>query len=329
MKNPKILITGASGCVGQYISSWLFKNTNAYLYLYLRDSRKLTAINKFSNRIKILEGDLRDSHLFANEIAQVTRVIHTATAWGDPKRAYEVNVKAVKKLLDLLNSEIIEQIIYFSTASIVDENIRPLKEALTYGTEYIQTKAECLQQLEQHPYSSKIVAVFPTLVFGGKADNSSKYPTSYLTKGLKDAFQWIWLARWFKAYSKFHFIHAEDIAFICGKLATEPHSENQKYEGSMIRKLVLGQKQTSIDEAVDILIKFKGMRKVPRIPLYDWLLNLLITILPIQTSKWDRFSIQKRHFTHKPITNPESFLGTSFARDLEEVIINSGLAKRE
>ncbi len=85
---------------------------------------------------------MRQSNKFKKEISEVNRVIHTATAWGDPKRAKEVNIDAVKNLLNLLNPSNIKQIIYFSTASVLDRNLNLLPEAFTYGTEYIQTKAQ-------------------------------------------------------------------------------------------------------------------------------------------------------------------------------------------
>ena len=103
--------------------------------------------------------DRRDTDRFAQELASVNRVIHTATAWGDPERAEQVNVVAVKRMLALLEPSKLEQIIYFSTASVLDRHLRPLPEALAYGTEYIQTKARCLSDLEQHPLASKVVAV--------------------------------------------------------------------------------------------------------------------------------------------------------------------------
>ena len=218
----RILVTGASGCVGQYISHWLLQHSDAELLLWLRDPSKLTAVPADHARVRLLVGDLRDTDRFVAELATVNRVIHTATAWGDPERAEQVNVVAVKRLLQLLNPHVVEQIIYFSTASILDRDLRPLPEALAYGTEYIQTKARCLVQLEQHPLAAKIIAVFPTLVFGGRVDGTSPYPTSYLTEGLAEASRWLWLARWLRADASFHFIHAEDIARICGQFATRP-----------------------------------------------------------------------------------------------------------
>ena len=110
-------MTGASGCVGQYISRWLLDHSDAELLLWLRDPAKLTAVPADHPRIRLLVGDLRDTDRFAQELASVNRVIHTATAWGDPERAEQVNVVAVKRMLALLEPSKLEQIIYFSTAS--------------------------------------------------------------------------------------------------------------------------------------------------------------------------------------------------------------------
>ena len=329
MKNEIILITGASGCVGQYIANWLIENSSSELFLWVRDPKKITSISLENPRIKVLVGDLRQSKKFKKELLKVNRVIHTATAWGDPKRAKEVNIDAVKNLLNLLNPSQVKQIIYFSTASILDRNLNLLSEAFTYGTEYIQTKAQCLSELETHQLSTKIIAVFPTLVFGGRLDGKSKFPTSYLTEGLRDAFKWIWLARWIKLFSRFHFIHAADIAFICGHLTTSDFEPTKPISKSNIRKLVLGQPHTSLDIAIQTLLKWKGMRKVPQIPLWTWLIELLTFLLPIQITSWDRFSLRQRHFIHEPVTSPETFGGISLAKDLDQVLHNSGLNKHQ
>ena len=122
----RILVTGASGCVGQYVSRWLLENSDAELLLWLRDPAKLSAVPSDHPRVRLLVGDLRETDRFIADLATVNRVIHTATAWGDPERAHQVNVVAVKRMLQLLNPAVVEQIIYFSTASILDRHLRPL-----------------------------------------------------------------------------------------------------------------------------------------------------------------------------------------------------------
>ncbi len=324
----RILITGASGCVGQYTTRWLLEHSDADLLLWLRDPAKLTAVPVDHPRVRLLVGDLRDSDRFAAELAGVTRVIHTATAWGDPERAQQVNVVAVKRMLALLDPARVEQITYFSTASILDRHLQPLQEALAYGTEYIQTKAQCLKDLETHPLAEKIVAVFPTLVFGGRVDGSSPFPTSYLTEGLVEASKWLWLARFLRADASFHFIHAQDIAAICGHLATTRHQHNREPGQGAVRRIVMGQKAISVNEAVATLCRWRGMGRTPGIPLWPWLIETLIRVLPIEVNAWDRFSIRQRHFIHDPVSAPERFGGVSHAADLEAVLQDSGLPRR-
>ena len=329
MKKARILITGASGCVGQYTASWLLNNTDTELLLWLRDPKKLTAIDPNHPKVNLIIGDLRQPGLFSEELSTVTRVIHTATAWGDPNRAYEVNVIAVEKLLNLLNPEIIEQIIYFSTASILKYNLSPLPEAFRYGTEYIQSKARCFKELQDHPLANKIIAVFPTLVFGGRLDGKDLFPISYLTKGLEEVSEWLWLARWIKISSRFHFIHAADIAFICGHLACKPYESTSEGKKNSIKKIVLGQPHISVEKAVSTLLDWKGIYKTPALPLWDWLIELLIKILPIEINNWDRYSIRQKHFIHDPITSPESFGERSYAKSLNEVLHVSGLCREK
>ena len=324
----RILVTGASGCVGQYVSRWLLDHSDAELLLWLRDPTKLTAVPTEHPRIRLLIGDLRDTDRFASVLSSVNRVIHTATAWGDPERAEQVNVVAVKRMLQLLNPQALEQIIYFSTASILNSHLQPLPEAIAYGTEYIQTKARCLQDLEQHPLAEKIIAVFPTLVFGGRIDGTSPFPTSYLTEGLREASQWLWLARWLRADASFHFIHAEDIARICGGLALAPHTPNREPGQGALRRIVMGQKPIAVDDAVATLCRWRGVARTPGIPLWPWLIETLIRILPIEVNAWDRFSIRQRHFIHDPFSTPERFGGSSHAPTLETVLIDSGLPNR-
>mgnify|MGYP003313708989 FL=1 len=316
MATKNLLITGSNGCVGQYLIDWFLKNTRFRLYLMVRDKNKLSLSIQKHKRVKLLICDIRECQRFSKEISQINFLIHTATAWGDPKRAYEVNIKAFEDLLGMLEKEKLEKIIYFSTASILNKETELMREALTYGTEYIQTKYRCFERLRESSFAEKTFAVFPTLVFGGTLKKRSKYPVSYLTSGLKDINKWLWLARFLKLNSKFHFIHANDIAQICGFLIKN-HKED-KYKG--FKKYVLGQKFISIDDAINILLKRNRMNRYFSIPLTKKIIKILLRVLPIQTTPWDSFSIKKYDFNHVPITNPETFNLKSYAKSLQDIL---------
>jgi nucleoside-diphosphate-sugar epimerase len=325
----RILITGASGCVGQYVAETLLRESDAELLLLLRDPAKLSAVAADHPRVTLLVGDLRELDPHADALATVHRVIHTATAWGDPERAEQVNVVAVKKLLALLDPQRLEQVIYFSTASILDRHLQLLPEAMAHGTEYIQTKARCLQQLETHPLADRIVAVFPTLVFGGRVGRGDAHPTSYLTAGLGEAIRWLWLAKWLRADASFHFIHAADIAAICAHLATTPHGPNPEPGQGTVRRIVMGQPAITVNQAVAKLVRWRrGWLPPVGVDLRGWLIEGLIKLLRIEVNAWDRFSIRQRHFVHEPVSAPERFGRSSTAPTLEAVLETAGVPHR-
>ncbi len=325
----RILITGASGCVGQHIAQQLLRDSNAELLLLLRDPDKLTAVPADHPRITLLVGDLRQLEPHAATIATATRVVHTATAWGDPERAMAVNVVAVKQLLELLNPERLEQLLYFSTASVLDRQLQLLPEALSEGTEYIQTKALCLQQLEDHPLAERIVAIFPTLVFGGRVDGGGPFPTSYLTAGLMEACRWLWLAKWLRVDASFHFIHAVDIARVCVHLLGQPQGPNPEVGQRRVRRLVLGQPVVSVNHTVRQLVRWRGGWMPPLgVAITPWLVEALIGLLRLEVTPWDRFSIQQRHFVHDPVSPPERFGLISEAATLDAVFAAAGLRRR-
>jgi hypothetical protein len=141
---------------------------------------------------------------------------------------------------------------------VLDRQLRLLPEAASEGTEYIQTKALCLQQLEKHPLADRIVALFPTLVFGGRVDGRGPFPTSYLTAGLVEASRWRWLAKWLRVDASFHFIHAADIARVCLHLLSTPQGPNPEPGQGQVRRLVLGQPAVSVNRTVRQLMHWCG-----------------------------------------------------------------------
>ena len=86
----------------------------------VRDKSKLPISVQENKKVKLMICDIRESNRYKKEIRQINYLIHTATAWGDPKRAYEVTINAFEELLEMLDIEKLEKIIYFSTASILD-----------------------------------------------------------------------------------------------------------------------------------------------------------------------------------------------------------------
>jgi nucleoside-diphosphate-sugar epimerase len=316
-----ILITGASGCIGHYLADLLIKETDHELFFLVRNPQKIKFDYNARPNITILQGDLREIEQFSDFLLKRINVaILAATAWGGAGESYDINVLKTLALINLLNPKICEQIIYFSTASILDNNNQLLKAAGLLGTDYIRTKHHCFTQLSRLSLAKKITAVFPTLVFGGDTDK----PYSHLSAGLPEVLKWIDLIRWFKADGSCHFIHAKDIALTIKYLIDNIPEEQVNAEGKIepIKKIILGNQKITVEEAIGEICAELNKRIYFQIPLPIWLANLFIKIFKIQMDEWSRFALSYRHFIHKNPVNPNTLGMTSEYPTLKDIIKN-------
>ncbi|MEJ1931900.1 NAD(P)-dependent oxidoreductase, partial [Nostoc sp. NIES-2111] len=219
------------------------------------------------------------------------------------------------ELLNLLDPDRCEQVIYFSTASVLDSHNQPLQEAGEIGTDYIRSKYECLQKISQLGIAPKITTVFPTLVLGGDA----KKPYSHLTSGIPEVTKYINLIRFLQADGSFHFIHGKDIASVVKYLIVNPPQE------ATPRKLVLGQKRLTANQAIEEVCNYLGKNIYFRIPLSISLANLIIAVFRIQMAAWDRFCMNYRHFTYETVINPGSFGLPNYCATMSDVLKISGV----
>ncbi len=325
----RIFITGASGCIGHYMAETLIQNTNHELYLLVRNPDKLQFDYQARPGIHILVGDMSHIEKYSDLLLKDINVaILAATAWGGKDETYDINVVKTLALINLLNPQICERVIYFSTASILDRNNQLLLPASQFGHDYIRTKYQCFSQLCQQAISStnfaiadKIIAVFPTLVFGGEKNK----PYSHLSAGISDVTKWIGLIRWFSLDGSFHFIHAKDIAEVIRYLVENPDFSTTPEESAGVDCLVLGNPAISVDRAIAEITSYFNQKVYLRIPLYLWLTNIFIKIFRIQMDSWSRFSLNYRHFTYSNPVTPASFGMENYCSTVKDLMKSSGV----
>lgn len=323
--NKRILITGASGCIGHYISETLIHHTDYELYLLVRNPLKLQVNTQFRPGIHVLQGDMQNISQLADLLATIDVAVLTATAWGG-EQTFDINVSKTLELLSLLDPGRCEQVIYFSTASVLDRYNQPLKAAGEIGTDYIRSKYECLQKISElaiaadtdstlqtgnsASIASKITTVFPTLVLGG----DEKKPYSHLTSGIPEVAKYINLIRFLKADGSFHFIHGQDIATIVQYLIVHPLPTDAP------KRLVLGQNKLTANQAIEEVCRYFGKKIYFRIPISLALANIIIAVFRIQMAAWDRFCMNYRHFTYDTIINPGSFNLPNYCTTMSDVL---------
>ena len=316
MAQKRILVTGASGCIGHYISETLIQDTNHELYLLVRNPQKLKVDTQVRPGVTVVQGDMQELDGFADLLPTIDIAVLTATLWGG-ENTYDVNVFKTIELLKLLDPDRCEQVIYFSTASILNAKNQPIKEAGELGTDYIRSKYQCLDLFAKLPIADKITKVFPTFVLGGDRNK----PYSHLTSGIPEVAKYIDLIRFLQADGSFHFIHGRDIATVVRHLIENPPKEGEP------RYLVLGQDKLTANQAVEELCSYFDKKIWFRIPLSIPLANFLIAIFRIQMAAWDRFCMNYRHFTYEKIVNPTVFGLPNYCATMRDVLTISGVKK--
>lgn len=314
----RIFLTGASGCIGHYMTEALIQETAHELFLLVRNPQKLQVDYQARPNIHLLTGDLESVGQFKELLKTINIAILAATSWGGIKESYEINVVRMLELINLFDIEICEQIIYFSTASILNKNNKLLAEAGKLGTNYISTKHTCYTRILDLPIAKKITTIFPTLVFGGEENK----PFSHLSGGFSDVVKWIDLIRWFKADGSFHYIHAKDIAQVIKYLVDHPPSE------SKIKQLVLGNKAITVDEAITQICAYLNKKIYFRIPLNIVLINLFTALFKLKMEDWDRFSINYRHFVYKAPVTPATFGLKNYCTTVDDILRLNGITKK-
>jgi len=313
----RIFITGASGCIGHYLVESLLENTDHELFLMMRNPAKLKVPVGNNPKVTVLKGDMREVAQFDELLKTMDTAILVATSWGDPKESYEINVEKTLEIMSLLDVERCQQVIYFSTASILDRDNTPLKEAGEIGTDYVRTKYICHEKLSELAIAPKVTTVFPTLVFGG----SDTKPYSHISGGLPEVAKYIGIIRFISADGSLHYIHAKDIADVVRHLVDNPPGPHDS------RELVIGNPSKTADQVVSELSQYLGKRQYFKVPLSFGLANAIIKIFNIRMADWDRFCMDYRHFTYENTVTPSSFGMEDNYPSLTDVVRSAGVGK--
>ncbi len=315
----RIFITGSSGCIGHYVLESLLSQTDHELFLLLRNPGKLQLDITHHPNVHVLNGDIRAIDQFSDLLGTMDSAILIATSWGGAPAIYDINVTANLKIMSLLNPDRVQQVLYFSTASILNQQNQPLKEAGQVSFDYIRSKYQCHQKLKDLAIFPKITTLFPTLVFGGDTNK----PYSHISSGLSEVTKWIDLIRFFSADGTLHFIHAQDVATVVTYLIDHAPQTGES------RELVLGNSALTVDEAVTAVSHYLGRSIYFRIPLSQRLIDFFIKLFNVRMEDWDRFCLKYRHFTYQNPLTPSSFGIETYCATVAELFQATGIESKQ
>ncbi|MCK5057249.1 MAG: NAD(P)-dependent oxidoreductase [Candidatus Aminicenantes bacterium] len=287
MKQKKIFITGISGCVGHYLFDLLANAPGVRLFLLVRSPDKICFSYKNNPRIEIINDSMQHIHKYENLLKKMEYVVHLAVSWGG-RQVYKINVEKTLSLFSSLDPETCRKVIYFSTASILNENNRLLPEAGEVGTDYIKSKYHCFRQLPGLKIYDKIYTLCPTVILGG----NGSHPYAHASKELKKAWKYLPLIKFIKIDGSFHFIHALDAALMVEYLLKNTFPD---------KIIVPGNPVLSVNECIDQLCRIAGIKRRIAFDMTGILVRCLPVLLKKRLSAWDIYSLKKRHFCCKTI----------------------------
>lgn len=282
-------ITGISGCVGHYFFDLLVKEPDARLYLLVRNDKKLLFDPKLYPNITIIHDNLANIEKYSELLKTIDYVLHLAADWGEKEGNYDHTLSFFK----LLDPTRCKKAIYFSTASILGPDNRPIEAAEKFGTHYIRSKYRLLKALPKLEIYPRVTTLFPTWILGG----DKNHPYSHALKGIVGLKQWLWLIRFFTVDASFHYIHARDIAQIVKYLLENETKENE---------YVLGNPPITASRLIRDICRFYNLPVCFQLPISLPLIQFLAFITRRQLHPWDLFCFSKRHFLYKTV-DAESF----------------------
>lgn len=305
MIRRRILITGASGCIGHYLCETFIGYTDDELFLVVRDPNKLQVPIDSRSGVNIVQADLRNLETLRELLSTIHCAVLVATGWGDP----DLDITKTLELIQMLNPQVCQQVVYFSTASILGRDEQVLPEAKSLGTEYVKAKAICYEKLMAMELAFPVFTVFPTLVIGG----ATHKPYSHFASGLPEVLKWAALIRFLKIDGSFHFIHAQDIAAIVLQIVQHP-------ELAPSHKLVLGNAAMTANDLIETLCTFAKKRIYFQLDLKPWLVSVLTRLFNIRMGDWDYFCLSYRHFQYANPVNPKTFNQTGYCPTFKDVL---------
>ncbi|MGB9613362.1 MAG: NAD-dependent epimerase/dehydratase family protein [Candidatus Margulisiibacteriota bacterium] len=301
----KIFITGISGCVGHYLFDLLSSNQNYQLFLLIRNLSKLKFNPYGFSQVVVINDDLKNIEKYHAQLREMDFLIHLAADWG----GHEGNYDYPLTLFNLLDPSKCQKVIYFSTASILGPDGKPLEAAEKFGTNYIQSKYRFYLKLPELKIYPRVVTLFPTWVLGG----DENHPYSHALQGIIDLRPWLWLIRFFTVDAKFHFIHAKDLARIALYLL-----ENETKE----KEFIVGNPAISARQLIKEVCEFFGYPIYFQVPIPSLLIQFLASIFRRKLHSWDLYCLNRKYFVYQA-ANASTFGLTSDLQTIYQIMLYS------
>jgi UDP-glucose 4-epimerase len=188
ISGSKILVVGGAGFVGSHLVDLLVKEDVGEVVVFdnfVRGRRANLTEAMRSPKLRLIEGDIRDTAALDRAMQGADYVFHLAALWllqcvEDPRAAVDVNITGTFNVIDAAQRARVQRLVYSSSASVYgDMLISPMAEDHPFNnrTMYGATKIAGEQMLRSFGETSKLdwVGLRYFNIYGPRQDYRGAY----------------------------------------------------------------------------------------------------------------------------------------------------------
>jgi nucleoside-diphosphate-sugar epimerase len=193
----KILITGANGFLGSYITKELLDLPEASISILLRTSSDSTILDSVRERITIVEGDVTDVLSLERAFNDIELIVHCAAvvSYNSSDRAHmqKVNVEGTANVVNVAIQCGVKKLVFISSTAalgrrkiteVINEKVKWIRSPL--NTEYAISKYKSEQEVWRGQAEGLNIAILnPSLILGsGDYSKTSLKVVNHIARGL-------------------------------------------------------------------------------------------------------------------------------------------------
>ncbi len=227
-----ILITGATGFVGSYLTRFLVKKGYINLVCTKRATSPMDLVADAADRVKWVEGDVRDVPFLAEilEKYQIRQIYHCAAIVSfdprDREEMYEINATGTANIVDAALEYGIEKLVYVSSIAAIGrvEHEKNVSETNKWqrsdlNTHYAISKYQAEQEVWRGMAEGLSVAIVnPSVILGSQ----------FWEHGTGRLFDQVWRGLRFYTEGSTGYVDVRDVVHFMEKLMTSD-IDNQRF----------------------------------------------------------------------------------------------------
>lgn len=190
MSETRILITGASGFVGQHLVSYLQNHNPEWeLYFLIRDEVQNPTLVNESKVIRLKDLEVSMDRITFKAIIHLAGKAHDTSKTADPESYFTANYELTKSLYDAFSKSQVSTFIFLSTIKSVHHNSRFIANELQKEqplTPYGKSKKKAEEYIisNQIPENKRYFILRPVLIYGKGVKGNLRSLAKFVSKGI-------------------------------------------------------------------------------------------------------------------------------------------------